>query len=777
MIGKLVIEKSSENISYFLYAIKIIGDNGGKVSRDKFVQEMANFKNESEKSDKESREMYNKSKLPRYYGFVDLLCDNGEKFLVLTNRGRILLNNIEDKGDSELPEYRYRIKKGFENGFRDIIIESLVFDSFGKNNCGVETSKTDVEPPKILFKVLLELGRATAEEISYAIYGLNNQYFKSFEEAIESIKSNRKNGINYDKFLEDCRIVNKTKDFKFANVFTNENINLISKEKFNGRTYYSLSDKVNESYRKKIGKIDAIYKPIRLYAYSYDDIKTLKNWIYQTVLGRVGDNSLIFNYKECSEDVLCFDYSSQKDFIPGLFEKALFKAFREKNKNIYLIIEGLSEVELIQRLGSLSKLLRYTDDLSEENHGWSVNSIENEQLYNYLVTSGSKKDGKVKKEIKDHLVDKSKNNLVVLPSNIHIVGMMTMNKNNKQVDYDYRFNKCLVNIKDDDNKTSIDENLMKYNKREKNKLKNCFEIKRQSRKNKVNPLNLIVYGAPGTGKTYSMVEYALAIIDGVSIDDFRKDNTDRKSNVSRYKELVKAGQVVFTTFHQNYGYEDFIQGLRPDNDSETMAFKTVDGVFKVIADTALNDAENKNYVIIIDEINRANISKVFGELITLIEEDKRWGELDEMSATLQSGDQFAIPNNLYIVGTMNSADKSISLIDAALRRRFDFIEQKPDSTLVPEGVLRNIFNNINKNLVRELDSTDLLIGHSYFMNKKEADLCNILNHNIIPLLYEYFYDNRKKVAKLLKDAIGESGARVEIVDEKVGRLRVKDKVE
>lgn len=308
-------------------------------------------------------------------------------------------------------------------------------------------------------------------------------------------------------------------------------------------------------------------------------------------------------------------------------------------------------------------------------------------------------------------------------------------------------------------------------------LKNCLDVIRTPRINKIHPINFIVYGAPGTGKTYSMIEYALAIVDNIPVDEFRTKNPYRKSNVARYKRLVKTGQVVFTTFHQNYGYEEFIQGLRPDKDSETMAFKVVDGVFKAIADRALNDTENKNYVIIIDEINRANISKVFGELITLIEEDKRWGELNETSATLQSGDPFAVPNNLYIVGTMNSADKSISLIDAALRRRFDFIEQKPDSALVPEGVLRKMFDNINENLVSELDSTDLLVGHSYFMKKTEKDLCNILNNNIIPLLYEYFYDNRKKVAKLLKDAIDKSGAQIEIVDEKVGRLRVKDKVE
>lgn len=308
-------------------------------------------------------------------------------------------------------------------------------------------------------------------------------------------------------------------------------------------------------------------------------------------------------------------------------------------------------------------------------------------------------------------------------------------------------------------------------------MKNCLEITKQPRTNKIHPINFIVYGAPGTGKTYSMVEYALAIIDNIAIEDFRKINTDRKANVNRYKSLVKEGQIVFTTFHQNYGYEEFIQGLRPDKDSETMAFKTVDGVFKVIADTALNDNDDKNYVIIIDEINRANISKVFGELITLIEEDKRWGEINETSVTLQSGDAFAVPNNLYIVGTMNSADKSISLIDAALRRRFDFVEQKPDLGLVKDKVLRDILENINTSLVQELDSTDLLVGHSYFMNKEEKDLCNILNNNIIPLLYEYFYDNRKKVAKLLSEAIEKANAKVVIVDEKVGRLRVKDKVE
>lgn len=307
-------------------------------------------------------------------------------------------------------------------------------------------------------------------------------------------------------------------------------------------------------------------------------------------------------------------------------------------------------------------------------------------------------------------------------------------------------------------------------------LKDCFDIVRTPRIHNIFPFNFIVYGAPGTGKTYSMLEYALAIINNQSIEEFKETNTDRKENISKYKEYVKDGQIVFTTFHQNYGYEEFIQGLRPDTESEILSFKTVDGVFKRIADTALRDEDDKNFIIIIDEINRANISKVFGELITLIEDDKRWGELNEMSVTLQSGDHFAVPNNLYIVGTMNSADKSISLIDAALRRRFSFIEKCPDSSLVEDATLRRILENLNKLLVKELDSTDLLIGHSYFIGKTAEDLSSIMNNNIIPLLYEYFYDNRKKVAATLKESLDTVQAEVEIIDDKVGRLRIQKMV-
>lgn len=211
---------------------------------------------------------------------------------------------------------------------------------------------------------------------------------------------------------------------------------------------------------------------------------------------------------------------------------------------------------------------------------------------------------------------------------------------------------------------------------------------RSPRTTKIHPLNAILYGAPGTGKTYATAEYAVAIIENRDIKD-----EDREELMKRYRELQKEGKITFTTFHQSYGYEDFIQGLRPETKDGVMEFKPVDGVFKRIADKALND-NNSNYVIIIDEINRANMSKVLGELITLIEEDKRWGEINELSVTLPSGEVFVVPNNLYIIGTMNTADKSISIIDVALRRRFEFIEQQVDPSKVSDTKLRKFITRL-----------------------------------------------------------------------------------
>lgn len=285
------------------------------------------------------------------------------------------------------------------------------------------------------------------------------------------------------------------------------------------------------------------------------------------------------------------------------------------------------------------------------------------------------------------------------------------------------------------------------------------------------PINQILFGAPGTGKTYSTAEHAVAIVEKRQVSVGQCTVDERKALMNRYHDLVDRKLITFTTFHQSYGYEDFIQGIRPDTKNGSISFIKSDGAFKRAADRALEHPEN-NYVIIIDEINRANISKVFGELITLIEEDKRWGELNQLSVTLPMGETFVVPNNLYIIGTMNSADKSISLIDTALRRRFSFVEMPPREDFVSDLVLRHVMQSLNDYLKKEFRNTDLLIGHAYFMNKAADRLPDIMNNSIIPLLYEYFYDDEAKVKKAL-ECLKDTDC--ELDPEPLGRVRVKEK--
>ena len=138
---------------------------------------------------------------------------------------------------------------------------------------------------------------------------------------------------------------------------------------------------------------------------------------------------------------------------------------------------------------------------------------------------------------------------------------------------------------------------------------------------------------------------------------------------------------------------------------------------------------------------------------------------------LSNDDVFMVPNNLYVIGTMNSADKSISLIDTALRRRFDFVEVPPDPDLVQDAVLRNVLTKLNGELKEKSDSADMLIGHAYFLQKTADDLAEILNRKIIPLLYEYFYDQSKKVEEVLRSVL--DGTNVRIEESAQGRIRVK----
>ena len=277
-------------------------------------------------------------------------------------------------------------------------------------------------------------------------------------------------------------------------------------------------------------------------------------------------------------------------------------------------------------------------------------------------------------------------------------------------------------------------------------------------KPKVDPmkLNQILYGPPGTGKTWSTANYALAILEDKSLDELQLE--DHKEVKRRFDELKEGGWIAMVTFHQNFAYEDFIEGIRPvldDGESENIGYKLSGGVFKEIAKQARENSQEK-YVLIIDEINRGNIAKIFGELITLIEESKRLGGDDETKVTLPySKEEFGVPGNLYIIGTMNTADRSIALLDTALRRRFEFIEMMPDSShdLISTGIegvnCRELLAAMNER-IRFLLDREHQIGHTYFMDVDNmALLAKTFRNKIIPLLQEYFYDNWEKIDLVL----------------------------
>lgn len=259
---------------------------------------------------------------------------------------------------------------------------------------------------------------------------------------------------------------------------------------------------------------------------------------------------------------------------------------------------------------------------------------------------------------------------------------------------------------------------------------------------------------------FSKSEDSQWTIDDKLLDDYYPEGKNILAISKNYKPsndtLIK--NYDFVTFHQSFSYEDFVEGIKPrlDEGETDVAFEIKDGIFKKLCIKAEADPKN-NYAIFIDEINRGNISAIFGELITLIEDDKRLGSTNELKVKLPySKRELGVPSNLYIIGTMNTADRSVEALDTALRRRFSFSEIMPNPSLLEEiqfnGFnLAEVLKTINERIEVLLDR-DHTIGHSYFLKIKNGDiesLKSVFKNNIFPLLQEYFYHDYEKIALIL----------------------------
>lgn len=255
--------------------------------------------------------------------------------------------------------------------------------------------------------------------------------------------------------------------------------------------------------------------------------------------------------------------------------------------------------------------------------------------------------------------------------------------------------------------------------------------------------NIILQGAPGTGKTYSTAALSLKIL-GVDDIDWKSPDVVMK----KYDEYIDEGRIAFTTFHQSMDYEDFVEGYKPVEINGDIKFKLKPGVFRNICEKA----KEQTCVLIIDEINRGNISKIFGELITLLEADKRDGGDHRIQVNLTySGKPFTVPENLYIIGTMNTTDRSVGSIDYALRRRFAFWTLKSDKGIVEgqdvdadvKSKAAAVFEKVEAFLKAnpaDMKIDDLMPGHSYFMAKSLDELETKVKYELIPLVEEYAKD-------------------------------------
>ncbi|MCZ2110610.1 MAG: AAA family ATPase, partial [Dehalococcoidia bacterium] len=266
---------------------------------------------------------------------------------------------------------------------------------------------------------------------------------------------------------------------------------------------------------------------------------------------------------------------------------------------------------------------------------------------------------------------------------------------------------------------------------------------------------VILYGPPGTGKTFWAESTAL---DLAAYWTFGKpfDQLERSEKAIIEGDSQNGGLVRACTFHPAYGYEDFIEGYRPETLREQIAFRVRDGVFKRLCKDATNASDQK-FFLIVDEINRGDIPRILGELMTVLEKDKR-GKTIQLPV---SGEPFRVPGNIFLIGTMNTADRSISLLDTALRRRFGFVELMPDSSTLGNHAVSGVplgpwLDALNRRVCEYVgrDARNLQIGHAYLLQggrplKDFAAFKKVLRDDIVPLLEEYCYDDFAALQNIL----------------------------
>lgn len=412
MIRKLTFDKTNRFFSHFLGAIKIVHDHGGAIIRKwDFNDEMSIFckVNSRLANGKENRNCFNQSNFPRYYGFLDCR-DEPEYELLSTPRGEKLLELAEQASELQGdPKNEHSLFIPSQNLYKahTLFAESFAFDSFGRHNPGAEESTSDIDPPKVMMRLIHDLGGASKEEICYAIFALHQHSFDTIEKVEAAIQTNRQvPGFSYKTTFITWDVKKQSEDFKLAMLFEDPGISLFVQN----NDKYMFNPQVPNEIVRGLTSSDCKYHPLKLIVKVNGQMRDFQEWVRNTVAGSIHDDKYVWQ-----ADLI---RDSFQKILQNEFKEALLTAFSNPDRNVFFSMTASDESHIRTEMGPYVALLDRIDDYTNDYSGWSRQSIPDPAIHSRLLNKCSSFRGPDGSPLSTVLSPGE----IRLPANFHFIG-------------------------------------------------------------------------------------------------------------------------------------------------------------------------------------------------------------------------------------------------------------------------------------------------------------------------------------------------------------------